>query len=238
MKRWTGALILIVISAALVAGLACYPGVSSARQDEDWYIINADGRSGKIIGTEMGYDPTIMNALLSKPYFSTAKIVYSDGTSYVMGGIYEIGIAENADLIESIKALKTLLGNKSAIFKVERYSYSQLMDIENEIQSAIDSLSKAKTPETEKYSVPGVKEALQAILSCDASYSDNCVEIWMNWPYEESAEIINRLFPYGCLVFKTPAGVFCARQVCSTKVWHVNFTAIASAITTATDMLF
>ena len=28
MKRWIGALILIAVSAALVAGLACYPGVS------------------------------------------------------------------------------------------------------------------------------------------------------------------------------------------------------------------
>ena len=204
MKRWIGVLILTVVSAALIAGLACNPVVSSAREDEDWYIMNADGRSGKIIGTEMGYDPAIMNLLLGKPYFSTAKIVYYDGTSYAMGGIYEIGIAENADLTESLKDLKNLLGNKSAIFKVEGYSYSQLLDSENEIQSAIDALSKPKTPETEKYFSPDVKEVLQAILSCNASYSDNCVEIWMNWPYEESEKIINRLFPYGCLVFKAP----------------------------------
>jgi hypothetical protein len=123
-----GVLILTVVSAALIAGIACNPAVSSAREDEDWYIMNADGRSGKIIGTEMGYDPAIMNLLLGKPYFSTAKIVYYDGTSYAMGGIYEIGIAENADLTESLKDLKNLLGNidEGTLF----HSLSQILSLE------------------------------------------------------------------------------------------------------------
>ena len=206
MKRWICALILIAVSAALVAGLwlstentPITSGDTAVLAGEyDGYIINTDCRSGKIIGTEMGYDPAIMNVLLSKPYFSTAKITYSDGTSYVMGGIYEIGIAESADLTESIQDLKTLLGNKSAVFKVEKYSYARLADVQNEIQAAVDALSKPQTAETEKYFVPDVKEALQAIISCNASYSDNCVEIWMQWPYEESAKIISELFSCDC----------------------------------------
>ena len=206
MKKIIPLICLLVVAGAVIAGLAMTATRDSVNpKGHDGYTINPDGCSGIINGTLPGYDLGIISALHNKPYFGGVKVIYFHELTQVYGGMLEIHIAENADLVKSIEDLKVLLADRSAAFKVVKYSYSQLEQIAQEIEDASEKARSFGTLQNGNPFDPAETEALSSIINCVASDSDNNVKIYLNWYTEETVKVLTELFPYDCLVFDTPA---------------------------------
>ena len=207
-KRVIPIICLLVVAAAVILVLSITPPRDSASPGEyDGYTINPDGLSGIIKGTLPGYDLGMVNELRSKPYFGGVKIIYYHELTQVYGGMLEIHIAESADLIAAIEDLKTLLADRSAAFKVVKYSYSQLKQIEQEIEAAAEKARSFGASQSENPYSPSETEALSGIINCASSEGDNTVTVYIyaNEYTQEKVGVLAELFPYDCLVFDVPA---------------------------------
>jgi len=206
-KRIIPIICLLAVAAAVILVLAITSPRDSVTPGEyDGYTINPDGLSGIIKGTLPGYDLGTVNELRSKPYFGGVKIIYFYELTQIYGGMLEIHIAESADLIAAIEDLKTLLADRSAAFKVVKYSYSQLKQIEQEIEAAAETARNYGTSQSKSPYDPSETEALSGIINCAASEGDNTVTVYIyaNEYTQEKVGVLAELFPYDCLVFDVP----------------------------------
>ena len=201
LKKLVPILCLIAVTVVVITVLAVRP--AGIQREYDGFTVNPDGKSGVITGTVDGLPVEELMRLHSKPYYGGSHIVYSHEGNFILGGMAEIYIAENADLIESVKDIKNLLAGKSAMFRVVKYSKAYLQEIAKEIEAARDAVFKPQTPETAKFFEPGVKEAVGDIINAGVELQK--ITVYINWKNNESIEVLKQLFPYDFIVYDTPA---------------------------------